>query len=350
MPSSNISPQLHEALVKTLSNGEQVVILYNRRGFSSYLQCESCGEALTCPDCSVTLTYHQKRNRLVCHYCYFTRPAPECCPIRRDPDATRLEAPGESALGALRHVGGGTERVGEEIQELIPDARISRMDRDTVMRKGAYQEILGKMKSGESNVLIGTQMIAKGHDIPGVTLVGIIDADVGIHLPDFRSNERTFQLITQASGRAGRGSIPGRVIIQTREPQHPTLLASANNKFKAFARFELERRQALHYPPFNALMRIVVSSEDLDLAYSSSIRVSQLLSNQDQLSESFVVLGPAPAPMERLRGRFRWHLLIKTEKKSTLSRLARALRTWKDAQKEKQEFRLSLDIDPIDML
>jgi primosomal protein N' (replication factor Y) len=231
------------------------------------------------------------------------------------------------------------------------------MDRDTVTHKGAYREILGKMRTGEADILVGTQMIAKGHDLPGVTLVGVIDADVGLHLPDFRASERTYQLITQAAGRAGRGREAGRVIVQTREPNHPTLVAAITGRFRAFARYELQFRKRLSYPPYGRLLRLVISSPDpataQSLAYSVGHWTKELGERISELHASdsgFAVVGPAPAPHEKLRGRFRWHILVKSNSARALSQTARALRDWQKQNPQNQDVRLTIDIDPVDML
>jgi len=364
MPSENISPQLQQAISETLAKKQQVVILYNRRGFATYLQCESCSETVLCPNCSVTLTYHRGKDRLLCHYCNTSMPLPTYCRFCRDPRTTRLESDATKkqteTIGLLAHRGGGTEKVVDELVQLFPEATIVRMDRDTVAQKDAYRRILGDMKSGRADILVGTQMVAKGHDIPGVTLVGIIDADVGLHMPDFRSSEKNFQLITQAAGRAGRGQEPGRVLLQTREPEHPTIVATATGRFKAFARFELDQRKTLSYPPFARLLRLIISCTDKNDAYKSALLTSEYLrSYLTAHAESFPkvsVLGPAPAPHERLKNRYRWHIFVRTESARVISLLAKELNQWKSTAKNKGEmknmkdFRLAVDVDPVDML
>ena len=234
MPSESISPELDQAIKDTLDNEQQVIILYNRRGFSSYLQCETCNEVVMCPNCSVALTYHRHKGRLFCHYCDLRLIPPTHCRFCRDPRTTSAEIDASDSVGKLAHRGGGTERIVDELAELYPSACIARMDRDTVTHKDSYRRILGEMRTGETDILVGTQMIAKGHDLPGVTLVGIVDADVGLHLPDFRASEKCFQLITQAAGRAGRGEVPGRVLVQTRHPDHPTIVATARRALQSF--------------------------------------------------------------------------------------------------------------------
>jgi primosomal protein N' (replication factor Y) (superfamily II helicase) len=368
MLSENISPPLYQALTQTLEAKEQAVILYNRRGFSSYLQCDSCGEAVCCPHCSVTFTYHQKKSKLICHYCGETSTPPKFCPQGLNPDTVRIEGDKDDAdfkgIGNLSYRGSGTEKVVEELACLFPDAFVLRMDRDTVGKKGAYREILGSMRSGKADILVGTQMIAKGHDLPGVTLVGIIDADVGLHLPDFRSSEKTYQLITQASGRAGRGETSGRVILQTREINHPAIVALSTGRFKAFARYQLEQRKEANYPPYVRLMRLVVSSPDSQDVFKAAQEIKSMVYRiVEEISLSrvgpaidsnkgnfFQIIGPAPAPLERLRNRYRWHIFIKAESSKLMSQMARILNVNKQVLKKYKDLRLAVDLDPFDLL
>jgi primosomal protein N' (replication factor Y) len=232
------------------------------------------------------------------------------------------------------------------MKELFPDARVLRMDRDTVGHKDAYREILSEIRRGDADILVGTQMIAKGHDLPGVTLVGIIDADIGLHVPDFRSSERAYQLLTQAGGRAGRGEDAGRVFIQTREPKHPTIVAAVTGRFKAFARYEIEFRRKLGYPPIGRLLRLIVSSNSKDEAIEASRVVRKAMDVFDEVK----VLGPAPCAYERIRGRYRMHLLIKADSPKVISQIANSMRLWKHGVKGFKDFRLAIDVDPIDML
>ncbi len=378
MPSENLSPELFEAIRDTLERRGQVIILYNRRGFSTFLQCQTCSEVLTCPHCSVTMTYHRARNRVLCHYCNASSPPPKYCPRCRDPHSTKVEediiegAEGEAeAMGLLVARGAGTEKVVDELAEHFPGARIVRLDRDTTTRKDSYRKILGSMRAGDADILVGTQMIAKGHDLPGVTLVGIIDADVGLHTPDFRSSERIYQLITQAAGRAGRGTEPGQVIVQTREPNHPTIVATVTGRFSAFARYELDFRKKLNYPPWGRLLRVIVSSPDQQDAFHGATAAKAALSeiiraiateastdeDDNQLEEPVSIpsdhasiLGPAPAALERLRGRYRWHMLVKSPSSRIISHLAGRLAVWRDTQKQFEDLRVAIDVDPYDML
>lgn len=369
MPSENISPPLHEAIKDTLNRRGQAIILYNRRGFSSYLQCTSCDEVVSCPNCSVALTLHRAGNSLLCHYCNLSLTPPTHCPYCRDPRTTRVEIEeSDVSAAALRDLdkrgklvarGAGTEKVVEELAALFPQARILQMDRDTVTRKNAYRQILGSMRTGDADILVGTQMIAKGHDLPGVTLVGIIDSDVGLHLPDFRASEKIYQLITQAAGRAGRGEEQGRVLVQTREPKHPTIVATATGRFKAFARYELDYRRELNYPPIGRLMRIIISSPNAEEAFCGAeltkSAVSELAERKVKNKEApdepaLKVLGPAPCPHEKLRGRYRWHILVKAGSAKLLSELASEIDLWKGSIKTSGDLRLIIDVDPLDML
>ncbi len=353
----NISPQFFEALKQTVDAGDQAVILYNRRGFATYLQCESCGETVLCPNCSVTLTYHQLKEQLVCHYCGLAQPPPLKCLSCVNPRTTSIEGRDEG-LGNLGKRGSGTERVVEELKGLFPGISLVQLDRDTVVSKDSYREILGAMKSGKAQLLVGTQMVAKGHDIPGVTFVGIIDADVGLSSPDFRASERTLQLLTQVAGRAGRAEKSGKVYLQTRQSRSPAIVAAIQGKFLAFAKFELDRREQLHYPPFGRLMRIILSSPSALDAQRGAHEVGLLLdkvipsltASLQRPGTSFKVLGPAVAPHEKLRGRYRHHLLIKCSSPPALSLLGRMIQNERALLKSYKDLRMTVDIDPVDML
>ncbi len=356
--SPNITNRLFEEITVALGKKEQVIIFYNKRGFASFLQCATCGKSVECPHCSVTLTYYQRKNKLSCHYCGLSRDCPEACLHCTNTETHEVEeSTKKKKIGKLVPRGSGTEKVFEEIQELFPDAKIDRMDRESVGQKGSIENILAKMNTGETQILIGTQMLAKGHDLPSVTLVGIIDADVGLHFPDFRSSERTFQLIVQASGRAGRGTLPGKVIIQTREPNHPTIVAASTSRFKAFARYELEFRKKLGYPPDGRLARIIISSPDKRETSEASFNLVKFLNNLQSHEEEegkqntpWRILGPSPCPIEKLRGRNRWHVLIKSKSSRKLSELAREIKTWKSKIKQSIDLRVIIDIDPVDMM
>lgn len=338
--SPSISLSLLSAIQECVFRGEQAFILYNRRGFSSYLQCEGCGSAISCPDCSVTLTFHKARHSLLCHLCGHKRPAPETCP--------KCQSNSKKDPPPLKQCGSGTERIFEELTALLPDARIGRLDRDTADSEASHREVLDRVRSGETQILVGTQMLAKGHDLPLVTLVGVIDADVGLHLPDFRASERVFQLLTQVSGRAGRGELPGTVIIQTRQPAHPSIICTAKRDYFAFARLELQARKELLYPPFSHLLRLVVSSTEKSLAHNAITEISHLIGQAIKTTGLPVqLLGPSPAPFERVRARWRFHCLLKSR---TRSDLHRALTIARSVRVRHRSIRVTWDVDPSDML
>ena len=344
LPSKNVSPELLKALTETLSRNEQAFILYNRRGFASYLQCESCNAVINCPNCSVTLTYHRTSHRLKCHYCDYESVIPQYCP-----QCAAAENAGKEP-GALAQRGGGTEKVFEELQTLFPAATIARLDRDAAAQVWKLKEILETVRNGDTKILVGTQMIAKGHDLPKVTLVGIVDCDVGLHMPDFRAAERVFQLLTQAAGRAGRGEQGGRVILQTRVPRHPSLLRTLEQNYRGFAKAELEQRKSLSYPPFARILRILTSSEEPQIAYNLLSGVSKTaaaLIRRNALPVS--MLGPCPAPLTRIRGRWRWHLLFKARGVAALHVMLRELK--KDpAVRGTKNVRIAYDLDPQEMM
>ena len=342
--SKNISPVLHTALQETIERGAQAFILYNRRGFAAYLQCDRCNAVLECPNCSVTLTLHRSDNSLKCHYCSYQSPVFAHCPKCRS--AHGDQAPQE--IGTLSERGAGTEKVFEELQELFPQTVLARLDRDAVSQPWKYREILEQVRRGQTQVLVGTQMIAKGHDLPGVTLVGIIDCDVGLHMPDFRAGERVFQLLTQAAGRAGRGAQQGQVVLQTRVPLHPSLVKTVAKDFEGFARLELSGRKELRYPPFTRMLRIVASAEDARepaLLLQSFRDKAAAFTAAEGLAVQ--ILGPCAAPLQRLRGRWRWHLLCKAQSVSALAKVMRRLRAEKITSRK---VRVGFDLDPQDLL
>jgi primosomal protein N' (replication factor Y) (superfamily II helicase) len=344
MPSRNISPKLLTALKEALQSGEQAFVLYNRRGFASYLQCTGCETVVGCPHCSVTLTYHRNSNSLLCHFCGFTTPPPVACSScgAKDPRASgNLEAE-----PLFKQRGAGTERVFEEISELLPSARIAKLDRDAVKTIDDYTAVLHKMRAKEIDILVGTQMIAKGHDLPDVTLVGIVDCDVGLHVPDFRAGERAFQLLTQVAGRAGRREKQGHVILQTRVPQHPSLRMTIAADYHGFARQELEMRQMLGYPPYQRLLRIIVGAEDKNTASTIANHIAARATEPCE-ALGITLLGPAPAPVEKVRNYWRFHILFKAQSAAKLQNLM--LRLKRDSAGEKNA-RIVFDLDPQDML
>jgi len=341
MKSKNISPKFFSGLQSALTRGGQAFILYNKRGFASYLQCSSCEHVLGCPHCSVTLTYHRNFNSLLCHQCGFTLVPPAICTGCGARE--KLETDAEPLF---THRGSGTERVHEELETLFPSAKIAVLDRDTASSVQDYVEILRRVREREVDILVGTQMIAKGHDLPGVIFVGIVDCDVGLHIPDFRAAERAFQLLTQVSGRAGRRSERGHVILQTRVPTHPSLILTAASNYGEFAQGELQLRKELCYPPFHKLLRIIVSSSDRNHALK---RAGQIAGMANSLAASLKaqVLGPAPAPIEKIRTLWRYHLLIRSPSGASLQH---AMKQIKKMFQSDSETRISYDLDPHDML
>jgi primosomal protein N' (replication factor Y) len=332
-----ISAALAKALTENLRAGRQTLIFLNRRGFANFLQCKSCGYVWRCPYCSVTLTLHLTQSRLSCHHCDYRRPKTDVCPECKDP--------------TLGPVGSGTERVEQALRRLVPHARVVRMDRDTTGRRGSHEEIIRRWEKGEIDILVGTQMITKGHDVFGVTLVGAILADLSLNLPDFRAAERTFQLLSQVAGRAGRGDDPGRVIVQTYSPDHYAVEYFVAHDYKSFFTAESEFRRALNYPPFGRLVNLRLDgpkfSEVETKAKNLADQLRKLQASNPAFGEQVEVLGPAPAPIEKLRNRYRWQLLLRSKQSSVLLKFARHAH---DLMQPSRTVRLHIDVDPNSML
>ncbi len=345
MPSRSISHQLVSLIQNTLDRGDQAFILYNRRGFASYLQCTHCEHVVKCPHCSVTLTFHQRPVALLCHFCgYSSAPLIVCSSCNRSEPKERKGEVQSSSPFALR--GGGTERIFEELQGLFPKARLAKLDRDTAQSITDYTEILGKVRAGEVDILVGTQMIAKGHDLPDVTFVGVVDCDVGLHMPDFRASERIYQLLTQVAGRAGRREKQGLVALQTRLPQHPSITMTIREDYESFAEHELNERKQLGHPPFQRLLRIIVSAEDRN---SAQIAAQHIASVAAPLAAHYEVriMGPVSAPIEKVRRHWRFHLLGKSVAVNKLQAFMAAV---KQGIQVRKEIRVIFDIDPQDMM
>jgi primosomal protein N' (replication factor Y) (superfamily II helicase) len=307
---------LDEAVRGALARGEQVILLLNRRGFATYLQCPACGDVCVCPGCAIALTVHQTPPALRCHYCGHEEPIPTICRV--------------CGKETQRMRGLGTQQLEHFVGLRFPEARVARMDLDTTSTKWAHHRVLERMAQGNIDILLGTQMIAKGLDFPNVTVVGVVDADTGLHLPDFRAAERTFQLVAQVAGRAGRGPKGGRVYVQTRAPDHHAIRAAAVHSVAQFAAAELPLRSPpLHpaYPPLVGLARFVASHTDAGRAQRAAERVAAWLvrANSERLSGALSVLGPAPCPIERIKGRWRWHVLVKAAEPRAIGRVVRAL-------------------------
>jgi primosomal protein N' (replication factor Y) len=332
-----LSEPLEDALRVRVSRGEQSILLLNRRGYSAFVQCVQCGEVEACPNCSISLTYHRAPERLVCHYCQHAEEPRTSC--RR--------------CGGLvmRQRGLGTQQVERILAERIPALRIARMDVDTTSRKWSHAEILDRVERGEVDVLLGTQMIAKGLDFPNVTLVGVVDADVGINLPDFRASERCFQLLSQVAGRAGRGPKGGEVFIQTREPGHHAVRCAIEHDYRQFVRQELQGRVEPPYPPTNRLINVVFSGtreeETMRLAMDAADRVSAVLDRR--ADNAVAMIGPAKCPIERIKNRWRWHLMLKSSHTGQLGRVGRYLAE-KLPVPGSGQLRVVVDRDPVSLL
>ena len=325
---SIFSRMLQEALEQCVSRGEQAVLFLNRRGFSTFVLCRSCGKVMECPHCDISLTFHRTNRTLRCHYCGYAEPVPETCP-----------ACGSSHI---RYFGTGTQRVEEEIARLFPGMRVIRMDVDTTNRKGAHEELLGRFGAGEADVLLGTQMIAKGLDFPRVTLVGVIAADIMLHLPDFRAAERTFQLLTQVSGRAGRHDLSGRVVIQTYSPKHYSIDLAARADTEAFYRKELLSRKQHRYPPFCRLFTLLFSHPDRQAVMQAAFEAARLL--KQALSGKAEVLGPVPATIPRMKDRYRLQVFIKYTDEDVAKAVGKVLR-YLEERAEEPELLVSVDRD-----
>jgi primosomal protein N' (replication factor Y) len=333
-PSSLYSLLLIEHIKQRLERKEQTLLLLNRRGFSSVIICRECGAAMKCPSCSVSLTYHKSEQRLKCHYCgYFTRPPDKC------PACSSIE---------LKMLGSGTQKIEEELRLLFPQARLRRMDSDTVKGRNAYDSLLQQVDRQEVDILLGTQMIAKGHDFPAVTLVGIVDADTGLNLPDFRSAEKTFQLITQAAGRAGRGTLGGKVIIQTMNPNHYSIQHSRTHDYAGFYNEEIAYRIELHYPPVSRMIKLEFKSTKENYAVAAA-KAAQELIRSLMHGKNTMLLGPAPAPISRVRGQYRFQLILLSQHREIIRSLALKGRSIVE-QKFGQKCRVTIDVDPVTLM
>jgi primosomal protein N' (replication factor Y) len=326
-----LSPSLKLALEERLKRREQALLLLNRRGYATSLLCRECGQEASCPNCSVCLTLHSQGRRALCHYCAYEVPVPRAC--------------GSCQGVYLRLTGFGTERVAEVIRAALPSARIERVDRDLARRRGAVAQALAAFEKGEIDVLVGTQMIAKGHDFPRVTLVGVIDADVGLGMPDFRAAERTFQLLTQVAGRAGRGDLAGEVILQSHWPDHYALTFACAQDYAAFFEREMEFRRTMAYPPAGALLNLVVRARDAAAGARESHALGQGL--RDRASGRYRVLGPARAPLARLRGEYRYQVLLKGQRAAMREAVRRTL---DERYGQARWPGIAVDVDPVSVM
>ena len=337
------SRQLVAETQATLDRGEQVMILLNRRGYSFTVLCRSCGEKIECENCAIAMTYHKPAaetdlhahagDRLECHYCGYRRSVPRRCP--------------KCQSEHLFYLGAGSQQGEERLVELFPNARIGRMDRDTVRGRGDMERLLTRLYAGEINLLVGTQMIAKGHDVHGVTLVGVVGADSALGLPDFRAAERVFQLLTQVSGRAGRGELPGRVLVQTYHPEHYAIQCAATHDYTGFVARELEFRRWMHYPPSSVLANVIVQGRTLEEAAALAATLGRWFASTRL--DKVRVLGPAAAPIARLKRIYRFHFVLKAERRDVLGRTLRALLAYAESQAIPRRD-LILDVDAIHLM
>ena len=337
------SRSLIEETQATLDRGEQAIILLNRRGYSFVVMCRSCGEKIECENCAISMTYHKALNgsdgiaqpgqRLECHYCGYRRGVPKVCP--------------KCESEHLYFLGAGSQQGEERLQEIFPSARIGRMDRDTVRGRSDMERLLSRLHAGEINLLVGTQMIAKGHDIHGVTLVGVVGADFALGLPDFRAAERVFQLLTQVSGRAGRGDLPGKVLVQTYHPDHYAIQFAAQHDYPGFVTKEMNYRRWMHYPPYAVLANVVVQSEKLEEAMAWSAALGRWF--QQARLDKVRVLGPAAAPIVRLKRIYRYHFVLKAERRQALGQTLRAMLAFAETQGVARR-NLVVDVDAMHLM
>ena len=337
---SMFSNRLYQAIKNTLERKEQVILLINRRGYAYFVSCRSCGHVMKCQNCDVSLTYHAREQNLKCHYCGYQEKYPRVCP--------------ECGSKYIKHFGSGTQKIEEELYNLFPSVKLLRMDMDTTSRKGAHHRILDAFQKEKYDILLGTQMVAKGLDYPDVTLVGVIAADTALNLPDYRSSEKTFQLITQVAGRAGRGSKPGRVVVQSYQPEHYALQYASEHDYIGFFHKEIKLRQQFGYPPFSHIIRVLVTGEQentLILFTKSMIEWLKKRINGDKLlKRGLLDLGVYPAPIERIKNKYRWHVLIRIRTndmhKHAYHRMSQELIN----EFYSESFSIALDFNPLSLI
>jgi primosomal protein N' (replication factor Y) len=330
-PDRLFAPPLTQAMAEVLAAGEQTILFLNRRGFSTLIHCPTCGEVVRCSECDVSMTLHRTLERLICHYCGRAEPLRVRCPHCKQP--------------GLQGLGTGTERVESVVRDLFPSARVARLDRDTTEgSRDELEKVLARVHRREIDILIGTQMVTKGHDFEGVTLVGVLQPDMGMHLPDFRASERTFQLLEQVAGRAGRGQRPGRILVQTFCPEHPAIRYLCKHDYEGFVREELNLRKNASYPPFSRMIAL-----RLDGCQENQVRAAALATAKHiraKGGESVTVLGPAEAPIRKLRGRTRYQIWLSGTDRAKLVSAARAAREVPPPR----DVRLAIDVDPQSIL
>ncbi|MFW6221966.1 MAG: replication restart helicase PriA, partial [Fibrobacterota bacterium] len=327
-----LSRYLRDRIADTVLQKRQVILLLNRRGFSVSLMCKRCSHTYECPDCSVKLTYHKTGTTLKCHQCGFSRQAPDVCP----------KCKGEQ----IKYQGTGIQKAEEMLKEVFPMARILRMDQDTTRRKGAHVKLLSSFEREEADILLGTQMVAKGLDFPNVKLVGVLQADIGLHIPDFRSSERTFQLLAQVAGRAGRLDNSGEVVIQTYQPEDSCIVYSQTHDYTGFFHLEIQTRKTLRYPPFGRLARILIEAEKLNDAVRFSESIAQMIKVDG--GRKVELLGPSPAPLARLRNAHRYSMLLRSSSVQSIQKICRKVQ--KEYSRLPAKVKMIIIIDPLNML
>lgn len=333
---SIFSRVLQKEIMDKIAKKEQIILFLNRRGFSTFINCRECGFVVQCPHCAVSLTLHSPSDILKCHYCDYTRQNLNNCP--------------SCGSTYIRHFGIGTQKVEEEVKKQFPYARVLRMDNDTTRKKGSHQKILDLFHQGRADILIGTQMIAKGLDFPKVTLVGVIAADLSLNIPDFRACEKTFQLVAQVAGRAGRDEIPGQVIVQTYAPENYAIRYAQQHDYQSFYAAELKHREQFNYPPFSQLLRLLVTGSQLDIVETHCGQIAEMVKKQIvalELTSHCEILGPLPAPIDKLRNQYRWHIIIKGQV-TQLSAEVKKIADFYYSQVE--HVKVIVDIDPINIL
>jgi primosomal protein N' (replication factor Y) len=328
-----ISRRLASEIGERLERSEQVMLLLNRRGYSAFVLCRTCGDTIQCKNCAIAMTHHKRRRVLECHYCGYTRAVPQTCP--------------KCGSEYVQFLGSGSEKLEEQLHGMFPQARIARLDRDTVRGRDDFERVLCALDAGELDIVVGTQMIAKGHDIHGVTLVGIVGADAALAFPDFRAAERTFQLLAQVAGRAGRGSTKGKVVLQTYFPDHYAVQYAAQHNFYGFYDKELRYRNWMRYPPFSALANVLVRSNRLEDALKWAGTLGNWLEKTPH--DGIRALGPAAAPLSRLKTEYRYHFVLKSSSRARLNGLLRSLLAHAIAQKIPRT-NLIVDVDALSLL
>ena len=334
---SIFSRRLSEEIEENLKVSQQTILFLNRRGYSTFILCRSCGITLKCPNCNISLTYHSHDERLICHYCGYTIKKPEICP--------------KCQSNHIRHFGTGTQKVEEDLKKQFTGSTVARMDMDTTTYKNSHEEILRQFRDQDFNILVGTQMIAKGHDFPNVTLVGVLAADSLLNTGDYRASERTFQLVTQVAGRAGRGRIPGRVVIQTYNTEDFSILAACRHDYHSFYNQEIKIRETLDYPPFTNIATVIISGlYDKNVFMTAKAVKSTLADSFSDFRGKADVLGPARSPLSKIKNKYRWRIIIKC---GNLKKLINVLTKVTDSfysKGPKTSVDISVDINPVNML